>query len=407
MKTEVQEKGPTERLVVVELPERVVARKLEQVYRNVVRDIQLPGFRRGHVPRRLLEAQFGQDFLYEDSQKELIREFLPQALQELELQPVAEPQTRVVQFEEGKPFIFQIELEILPQIEIEDYLGIEVEREPKPRVTKQDVQGELDRLRREHATLLPKEEDRVEVGDVAIINERIIEPRGTVVNERQDMELLVESDEGFSAELLGKRVGEEVEFPLDEGHRSLIRVEELKQVELPPLDDEFARDRGCEDLERLEEKIREELGERFAHEYERQMKLKVLDELIDRTPITIPPQLIEGLLQQDLEALQQRGVTPPQEEELAEERRQKTHRIKRELVLSAVKRSEGLELTDEEFEEELEREAERRGVNPRKFKGLLEREGQLKGLRRHLEDERVLDFLYQNATVKDKKEKER
>ncbi len=407
MKTKVEERSPTSRLIEVELPERVVARKLEEVYRHRVRDIEIPGFRRGRVPRRLLEAQLGQDFLYEDSQKELLREFLPQALQELEVQPVAEPETHVVQFEEGKPFIFQVEVEVLPEIEIADYLGIEVEAEPKPRVTGKEIQNELDRLRREHATLLPKEGDRVEAGDVAIIKERIVDPQGTVVNERSAIELAIESDEGFSAELLGKRVGEEVEFSLDEGHRGLIEIEELKQVELPPLDDEFAKDQGCETLEELTGKVREELRERFNREYERQMKLKVLDELIDRTPITIPQRLIEGLLQQDLEVLRERGDSLPGDEELAEERRRKTRGIKRELVLGAVKRREGLELSDEEFEEELGKEAERQGVNSRKFKGLLEREGRLEGFRRHLGDERALDFLYQNATVKVKKEKEK
>lgn len=390
MKTRVEEKGPTSRLIEVELPKEIVARKLEEVYRQVARDIELPGFRRGHVPRPLLEARFGQDFLYEDSQKELIQEYLPQALEEAELRPVAEPKTEVVQFEEGKPFIFQIEVEVLPEVEVDDYLGIEVEAEPKPRVTKKEVQKELDRLRREHATLLPKQGE-AEVGDVVIVSERIVDSQGTAVSEERGIEVELEEDDEFSAKLLGRRAGEEVEIPLDEEHRSLIRIEEVKRVELPPLDEEFAKDLGHESIEELEEKVKEDLRERFSREHEQRMKLKILDELIDRTPLTIPEKLIEQLTE-DLEGLA--------EEELAEERRRRVRRLKRELVLNTIKSREGLELSDEEFEEELRKEAERQGLNPHKFKGLLEREGRLKEFRRSLERERVLDFLYENAIIK-------
>ncbi|MFQ6033657.1 MAG: trigger factor, partial [Candidatus Bipolaricaulia bacterium] len=375
MKTRVEEKGPTSRLIEVELPKEIVARKLEEVYRQVARDIELPGFRRGHVPRPLLEARFGQDFLYEDSQKELIQEYLPQALEEAELRPVAEPKTEVVQFEEGKPFIFQIEVEVLPEVEVEDYLGIEVEAEPKPRVTKKEVQKELDRLRREHATLLPKQGE-AEVGDVVIVSERIVDSQGTAVSEERGIEVELEEDDEFSAKLLGRRAGEEVEIPLDEEHRSLIRIEEVKRVELPPLDEEFAKDLGHESIEELEEKVKEDLRERFSREHEQRMKLIILDELIDRTPLTIPEKLIEQLTE-DLEGLA--------EEELAEERRRRVRRLKRELVLNTIKSREGLELSDEEFEEELRKEAEWQGLNSHKLKGLLEREGRLKEFRRSLE----------------------
>lgn len=400
MRTKIEEKGPTSRLIEVELPEEVVGRKLEEVYRRVVRDIELPGFRRGHVPRRLLEAQFGQDFLYEDAQKELIQEHFPQAVQEAELRPVAQPQTHVVQFEEGKSFIFQIEVEVLPEVEVEDYLGIEIEAGPKPRVTKVEVEKELERLRREHAALLPKEGE-VELGDVAIVEERIVDSRGAAVGEERQLELEIGEDGELAEGLLGKRVGEKVEFPLEEGHKIVIKVEEIKKMELPALDEEFAKDLGYEGVEELEKKIKGDLRERFNSEYEQRVKLKILDELIDRSPLVIPEKLIEGLME-EVEEIE--GIT---EEEVAEERRRRVRGLKRDLVLQAIKRREGLELKDEELEEGLAKEAERRGVNPHKFKGLLEREGRLKEFRRELENQRVLDLLYENAIIKKgKKEKE-
>lgn len=402
MKTKVEEKGPTTRLVEVELPPEVVARKLEEAYRQAAREVSVPGFRRGHVPRSLLEAQFGRDFLYRDSQEELLREYLPQALREVELRPVVEPQAKVLQFEEGKPLIFQVEVEILPEVEVEDYWGIEVEALPRPEVTEEAIARELERLRREHATLLPKGEGQAEPGDVAIVSEQLIDARGRRVREAREVAWEI----GAEDKLLGKAVGETVELPLEEGQRALITIEELKRVELPPLDNGFAQDCGHANLEELREKVAQEIDARLGREHEWVMKLRLLDELIDRTPLTIPERLVEGSLEEDLEPLRKRGLPLPKEEELAEERRRRVRSIKRELVLAAIKRREGLELSEEELAEELEKEAARRGLDLPKLKGLLEREGGLPEFRRKLEDQRVLDLLYQKARIRRGKKSE-
>jgi trigger factor len=394
MRTKVEARGPTTRVVEVELPPEVVARKLEEVYRHVAQRVTIPGFRPGRAPRRLLEAQFGPDFLYRDSQEELIEEYLPRALRELELRPVVAPQARVLQFEEGKPFIFQAEVEVLPEVEVEDYLGITVEALPEPEVTPEAIDEELDRLRWEHAVLVPKE-GRAEVGDVAIVSEIVDGRRRT---KGREVEWEVEENDP----LLGKGVGEEALLPLGEDERAVLRIEELKRVELPPLDEAFARELGYPSLEELKAHVRTELEERLAREYTRQMKLRVLDELIDRTPLAIPERLIEASLQEDLEALKERGLPLPSEEELAEERRRRMRALKRELVLQAIKRRERLELTDEEFEAALAEEASQRGLSPQKLKGLLEREGRLEEFRRELEAERALEFLYKNAKIQGK-----
>jgi trigger factor len=275
--------------VEVELPPEVVARKLEEAYRRAAREVSIPGFRRGHAPRALLEAQLGRDFLYEDSQQELVREYLPQALKELDLRPVVEPQAKVLQFEEGKPLIFQAEVEVLPEVEVEDYWGIEVEELPKPRPTEEALAAELERLRREHATLLPKEGGRAEPGDVAIVSERILDGRGRTLRESQEVEWGIEEQD----KLLGRAVGETVELPLGKGERAQIKIEELKRVELPPLDDALAQECGYASLEELRAKLAQEVEARLEREHERVMKLRVLDELIDRTALTIPERLVE------------------------------------------------------------------------------------------------------------------
>lgn len=399
MKTKLREKSKTQLLLEVEVPEQAVDQKLEEIYRRVVRDMEMPGFRRGKIPRSLLEARFGEDFFNDDSQTELIQEYLPQALEEHKLKPVSEPQTNVVQFERGRPFIFEVEVEILPKVEVKEYKGIEVSPEPKKRATKKEVEKAVELLRKEQATLIPKEGELVEQGDVAIIDERISSiETGEVIRDEKNVELEISQEDKIAAKLLGKKVGDEVEMELDEEYKTFIKIEELKQIELPELDDEFARDLGHESSEELKEKVKQDLREQFKREHEQAMKLKVLDAIVERTKIEVPERMIEELVQRDPALFKERGLPQPSKEEIAKYRERAKRGLKRELVLEAVKGRE--EIDDEELEELLEEEAGKRGMDVMKFKALLEREDQLEFFRKDLENKRVLDLLYKHAVIK-------
>jgi len=387
VKTTIEEKSEAQYLIRVEIPPEVVDGKLEEVYRRVVRTLEVPGFRRGRIPRSFLEMRFGKDFLYEDSQAELIEEYLPKALAELKVEPAFKPEPRVIEFEAGKPFRFEVEVEVFPEVELGDYSRIEVEAPPKRRVTQEDIEEVLEDLRIEHATLVPKGKDAsIEAEDVVVVRR----PNG-------ETDELQARPEGWTAALIGKRPGESLELQFPEGQRQRVTIDGVKRIELPDLE-ELAQTLGHENPTALREEIQRKLEERFSHDYEEELRWAVLDALITRSRVVIPPGLVERLLAREVEYLKERGHEPKDDEQ-AKLKAAIEQRLRRDRVIQALKEREGIRLSDEEFEDYLKEEAQRRQINPIKFKALLEREGRLEQLRREREDRRVLDFLTERAKI--------
>lgn len=388
MKATIEATSETKRVIHVEIPVDVVEHKLEQLYKRVVRTLELPGFRRGHIPRSFLDMRFGQDFLYEDSQAELIEEYLPKALEELEIEPASQPEPRVVEFEPGKPFVFEIDMEVFPEVELADYTEIEIEAPPKQRVAEVEIEPVLEDLRVEHATLVPKGEDEAAAEEDVVVTQL---PDGT------SYELQARS-ESWTAPLVGARIGEELDLRSPDRDEPLrVKIEGIKRIELPDLD-ELAQTLGHEDADELREDIRKRLKERSDREYERELRMTALDALVERSRVTVPPSLAEELLSQEKARLQQQGEEPA-EEELEQLREAIERRLRRDRALQALKEREELALSDEEFEALLEEEAQQQGMNLVKFKALLEREGQLERLRRDRENQRALDHLVENTKI--------
>ncbi len=391
MKTTIEEINETKRVIRVEVPAEVVDRKLDELYRRVARTIEVPGFRKGRVPRSFLEMRFGKDFLYEDTQTELIEEYLPKALEDLDVELATRPEARVIEFEAGKPFTFEVDVEVFPEVQLADPARIEIAAPPQRDVTEEDIEQVMEELQRDHAVLVPKEGEDAVVEDEDVVVVRL--PSG------ETHELQAHA-EGFTAPLLGKRVGESVELTSGEGEDAksvTVTIDGIKRIELPDLD-ELAQTLGHEDVEELRADVRQRLEERFQEEHEGALRLAALDALIERSRVVVPDKLIDEIVEGERAYLQQQGRDLP-EEEIGELREAVRKRLQRDRVLRAFKQKEQITLSDGEFEEFLKQEAERQGMNPVKFKALLEREGQLERLRRRREDEKALDALLQRVRV--------
>lgn len=391
MKATKELKSPTQVVVRVEIPASAVSRKIDELFRRATREIHLPGFRPGHVPRAVLEARFGKDFLNEDAQTELIEEYLPQALHQLEVHPLLPPQTKPGEFAPDKDFIFEAEIEVLPEVTVQKYTEIEVEDIPVQPVQDSDIDAVLERLRTEHATLIPKVGEKssvVEAGDIVEVkisgDDRIREWQATPGE--------------LTEQLLGHRVGETVALTTEDSQRIELRIEGVKALEKPNLD-ELAKTLGHEDVAALRARVRRELEESRARRRERELKLKILDAIVAQTAIEPPARFVEHLVAQELEHWQGQGLPEPSAEDVKKLKDSIAQRVKRELVLEAIKKQEGLALSDAEFEKLLEEEAQRREMKPIKLRALLEREGQLQSFRSEHEDERVLQFLYERAKI--------
>lgn len=391
MKATKEAKSPTQIVVRVEIPAERVSQKIDELFRRASREIHLPGFRPGRVPRAVLEARFGKDFLNEDAQTELIEEYLPQALQQLQIRPVSPPQTKPGEFDPQKDFAFEAEVEVLPEVTVQNYTDIEIEDVPVEPVQDSDIDAVVERLRVDHAALLPKVGEKssvVEAGDIVEIK---------IPGEEEVREWQASPGE-LTEQLIGHRVGETVLLKADDGHQLRVHIEGVKILEKPDVA-ELAKTLGHEGVTALRAKIRQELEESRAQRRERTLKLKVLDKIIAQTLIELPSRFLESLVAQELERWQQRGLPEPSAEDVKRLREAIEQRVKRELVLDAIKRREGLALSDADFDKLLAEEAQKREMKPIKFRALLEREGQLQSFRSDAEDERVLQFLYEKAKI--------
>lgn len=391
MKATKELKSATQVTVRVEIPAEIVTRKLDELFRRAGQEIQLPGFRRGHIPRAVLEARFGKDFLDEDAQTELMREYLPQALQQLQVHPVSPPQTKLLQFAPQKEFSFEAEVEVLPEINVQNYTGVEVGDIPMAAVQESDVEAVLDRMRLDHATLIPKtgaKSSVVEAGEIVEVK---------ISGEDRLREWQASPGEP-TEKLIGHRVGDSVTLTTGNNQRIDLRIEGVKILEKPDVA-ELAQTLGHQSAETLRTQIRQELEESRARRRERELKLKILDKLVEQTPVELPTRFVDNLMAQELELLHKRGLPEPTADDVKKLKESIEQRVRRELVLEAIKRKEGLALSETDFERVLEEEAHKREMKPIKLRALLEREGQLESYRSEREDERVLQFLYEQAKI--------
>lgn len=389
MKASKETKSATQVTVKVALPAEVVRRKLDELFLQASHEIELPGFRRGHIPRAVLEARFGRDFLNEEAQDELIREYLPQALRELGLRPVSPPQTKPLEFAAQKDFVFEAEVEILPEVTVQNYTGLEIEDITLSAVQETDIDAVVEKMRIDQATLAPKQGANaalVEAGDVVAVQ---------APGEDRLREWQVSTSDPTEA-LIGHRVGEHVALPTDK--RLSVQIESVKVLEKPDLL-ELAKVSGHDTIEALRGKIRQELEAGRAQRRERELKLKLLDKIVEQTPFELPGRFVDGLVAQELELFQKRGLPEPSADDVKKLKAAIEQRVRRELVLETLKKQEHLSLNEQDFAQLIEAEAQKRAMSPVKLRALLEREGQLESYRSEREDERVLQFLYERAKV--------
>jgi len=388
VKTTLEKKSDTQVLIHVELPPKVIDQKLKQLFKEVARTIDVPGFRRGKVPRRFLEDRFGQDFLYEDAQSQLMEEYVPKAIEEEGVEPASRPNADVIEFDEAVGFKFDIEVDVFPDVNLPEDLGVEVEAPEKNEIGDDMIDEAIENLKADHATLVPKAEGESSEPDDVV-----------VIRDDQDRTQEVQArDEGWMAALVGVNVGDEVELKPSEEQSINVTIESIKVIELPEVD-EVAEALGHDDEEALRAEIAKNLNERADNDYEQALKVAILDKLVEESAVVIPEGIVDELMKQELNYHEQSGHVPTDGEK-DKMKESLEMRLKRDRLLQAIREREGLEYSDEEFEKFINEEAEKREQNPVKFKALLERERQLARIRSDQETQKVLDYLQEKATVK-------
>src|SRR5262245_30897480 len=420
MKVDVESMEGCKRRLAVEAPLEVVQKEWERAYGRVQKQARLPGFRRGHVPRSLVKLHFADDVRREVAEH-LIPDVYRRAVAEAQLDPVDEPQLQDVTLEEGAPLSFVAVVEVKPSITLGDYTGLDVASVPVP-ITEADVAEALERLRDQHAEfrVVERPADR---GDLVVLDYTVT-PADHEPSSASGHAFVI-GDEGVMPEIdqavVGMRPGEErqvgVRFPADHRLETLrgragkadLKVVEVKEKVPPALDDDFAKTVGQFDtLDALRAEVRRQLEGRRGSEERRALDEKVIEALLARHEFTVPDALVmrqtAHQIEHARERLRRQGVDPERVPwdygKLVPELKPGSERaVRRALLLEAIAQREGLAPSEAEVEAEVERIAQASQRPLPAVKRMMEKSGDLDGLRLGLRERKTLDWLIAKAAA--------
>jgi len=423
MKVEVQELGPCAKRLEIEIAPENVKKELDQAYRELAKKVSIRGFRKGKVPRPVLE-RYHRSSVEDEVRQKLVPESFQQAVKDHGLRVVGLPKLDDINLDAEKSLRFTATIEVIPEIPLHTYGGWELTKEVRP-ITEADIEGQLHELQTRHIRLNAVDEDRpVREGDYVLVSfEGFREGQLVPGSRTENYGLVVGSKaliENVETGLLDMRKGETRQIPVQfpdtyenktlAGHEVIFHVtmNEIKERVLPPLDDEFAKEAGSvETLAELTEKVRQDLKAVAEREARRALHEVLVTRLIDANPFELPPGMVEeetqALLNDTQKQLRSRGIDPNLIQVTDEQRQQlrerAVSRIKRELLLEEIAKREGLTADDSEVEAELHALAERTEQRVEYIRRQMEQAGALESVRRGILADKVLDFMAGRCTV--------
>jgi trigger factor len=425
MKVTVEELSPSKRVLCVELPPERVAERVEATFREWGQKLQLPGFRRGRVPREIIRRRFESE-VHEEVLRDLIPDSYREALAQAAIEPVSQPAVEDVHFHAGEPLTYRAVVEIKPSVTATDYRGIPLERE-KVEVADQEVDRALEYLREDAAEYVPMEGWPALRDDLVVLDhEGILQGKPFKGGTGKNLTVALGHEgylPGFTEQLAGMQKGESKRFslqmPADYPRKELagrsvefrVTVKEVKKRRVPELNDDFAKTVGdVETLGALREKLRQQLLQRKTREQDAALKRRLLEKLVQQHAIDVPETMVDretaAVLQELAMTLRATGGRveglPDDPEALkATARETATRRVKESLLLEAVARQEQLTVTEEEIAAEVNNLAGAYRQEPAAVRRALEDPARRAGLTGRLAERKALDFLFQHATVTD------
>ena len=399
----------------VEVPAEEVEAALQNAYLKNRKQISVPGFRKGKVPRQMIEKMYGPEVFYDDAANALIQKAYPQAADECELEIVSRPSVDILQLEKGKPFIFTAEVAVKPEVTLGQYKGIEVEKADTT-ATDEEVAAELDKEREANSRTITVEDRAVQDGDMTVIDfEGFVDGEAFEGGKGTDYPLTIGSGAfipGFEEKLV---VPEEYHAKELAGKPAVFKctVKEIKVKELPELDDDFAQD--VSDFDTLEEykaDVRKKVEEKKAADAKAKKEDAVIEKIIEGAAMEIPDAMVETqaerMVDEFAQRLQMQGLTMEQYlqftggnvQALVEQSKpQALKRIQSRLVLEAVAAAENLTASDEELDAELGRMAEQYKMEVEKLKEMFAEED-LKSVREDLAIQKAVELVTDAAVEK-------
>lgn len=410
-------------VLTVEVSADKVTEGLDAAFKKVVQKVNVPGFRKGKMPRAMFEKRFGVESLYQDALDILLPEAYGEAIEETGIEPIDRPEIDIEQMEKGKELIFKATVTVKPEVKLGEYKGLEVEAFDTT-VTEEDVNKELEALQNRQAELVVKEDGKAENGDTVVIDfEGFVNDVAFEGGKGENYSLEIGSGSfipGFEEQLVGTAAGEStdvtVTFP-EEYHAAelagkpavfKVTVHEIKAKELPALDDEFAKDVDdeVESLDELKGKIKARLQEEKNHEAEHHLQDSLIEKAVEGVEVEVPAVMVETeinrMMQEFEQRLQMQGMnlelyfqfSGQDEQALRGQMKDEAQkRVRVNLTLEAIAQAENLEATDEDVNAELEKMAQMYNMTVENIKNAL---GGLGGIKSDLKLKKAVDFLIAN-----------
>ncbi len=409
----------------VEVSAEDLEKAIEKVYQKQKKQISIPGFRKGKVPRMMVEKMYGKEVFYEDAANDLIPDAYDKAVDECEEDIVSSPKIEVTQIEAGKPFIFTATVALKPEVKLGEYKGVKIEKIDRE-VTEEEVMAEINKERENNARNITVEDRPVKDGDMTVIDfEGFVDGVAFDGGKGENYPLTIGSGAfipGFEEQLVGAEIGKEVEvkvtFPEEyqaeelQGKEAVFKctVLEIKEKEIPELDDEFASEVSeFETLDEYKEDVRKNLTEKKEKDAKSARENEAVEAAVKASEMEIPEAMLETQQRQMVDEFAQRitmqGMSMEQymqftgatyEKMIEQVKPQAEERIKSRLVLEAIAKAENIVATEEDYDEEMKTMAEVYQMEIDKVKELMG-EREKKNIMQDLAVRKAAEFVAENA----------
>ena len=397
--------------------------------------ISIQGFRKGKAPRKMVEKLYGPEVFYEDAANFAIPDAYEEAAKYSGLEIVSRPEIDVVDIVKGKEFVFSATVALKPEVTLGEYKGLEVEKKVV-KIMAADVNAELEKVREQNSRMVTVDNRGIKKDDTAVIDfEGFVDGEAFAGGKGEDYPLVIGSHsfiDDFEDQLIGKKTGDEVEvnvsFPEEYHEASLkgkpalfkVTIKEIKNKELPKLDDEFASEVSeFETLKDYKASVKKSLTEKRKEEVKREKENEVIEKAIENISVEIPEAMIDEQVQQMVQEfasrissqgisfeqyMQMTGMTP--NALMGQMKPEAEKRIKTRLTLEAIVKAEGIKASDKEIEAEMEKMAAMYQMEVDKVKEMMG-ETEREQIAMDVAVQKAVDLIVKNAVEVEKSEEEK
>jgi len=425
MKTTLEDISPVKKKLLIEIDSKEVDKKLNQAYGEIRKSAKIPGFRPGKVPRKILETYFGNQVI-DDVTRELISDSFPKAVDEVNTFPLGQPILEKEALKQGQDFSYSAIMEVRPEFEVKDYLGLDVEKEILS-ISEEVVQKRLEEIREANGKMVSIEEERqIRDGDFVIVDYEGFED-GQPMEDVKSSNLLVKVGKNdfhpkFDEALIGLKKEDETEVGIDfeddfydaklagKSVNFKIRIVDIKELVLPELNDEFASNLGADlkDLDSLKKELKNAVTSQEEKRIDSELKQRLLEKISEGIDFELPEVLIDAeidfsfrRLNDNLErsgsSLEKAGI--PEAGLRKEFRPASEKRVKEMLILDRIAKQDQIIIDDDDLEEGYGKLAESMGQDVETVKKYYEARGQVDTLKEEMMKEKTLNYLVDHANI--------